>query len=537
MALGRYFPIIGMAALLAALFAFSGSMWDVRFYLLCISIAFSGWDVFKSALLHAFSFKVDANTLITVAVIGLVTLGKIYESAVYIGIIGFFIMLQNVFADVSFKRWSDKWQEEQASGNPHGRNYLLDRSYQIMEKAFWARKENEVKEYSRVWARHMLVFIFFMSVPFLFFRTPLLTWVNYSIVVVLIFAPYNEIMHASGLLFAECVTKAAKLGIFSKVPEKIEKIIDTKAVVFEKSIMVSDKKLIMNNIHAPYPFSREEVLGTVAAMTEKGGHTLSESIVKQSESMGFNSDMPVTVLKVEGFNMQALVAGKEVIIGSNSFLAGHDIKTHRLLRRYDEYLAAGSFVLFVAINGEAAGLISFIEDIHPAMFMTAGKIRSCGIENVIMLTREKAKAASSAVRLLGFTNAVSDVSDIAKKAAIQKLHSNYGNVLIVGDVQKDEVMMLEADSSMAVNSRDDSEAFDKADIVITGDFFQPLTELFYLSRNCKNQLKNYKRLLVLVKFALMVFVIIGSMYLWQAILLDGIFGMMVLGNCYIKTKK
>lgn len=534
--LGRYFPALGMTALLAALFAFSGSPWNVRFYLLCLSIVLSGWTVFKSALLHAFHLKVDANTLITVAVIGLIAVGKIYESAVYISIIGFFIMLQDVFSDSVFKLWSDKWRVAETDSDDEDRHSLLDSSYQIMEKAFLARKENEVKKYSQVWARHMLVFIFFMSVPFLFFRTPLLTWVNYSLVVVLIFAPYNAIMHAAGLLFAECITKAAKLGAFSKDPEKIENIIDTKAVVFEKSVMLSDKNLIMNNIHAPYPFSRAEVLGAVAAMAEKGNHPLKETVLQQADNMGFDRDRSVNILAVDGFNMQALVDGKEVIVGSKAFLERHDIKPHRLLRRYDEYLTAGSFVLFVAINEEAAGLISFIDDIHPAMFWAAGKIRSYGVENVIMLTREKAKAASSAVRLLGFTNAVSEVTDAAKRAAIQKLHNNYGNVLIVGDVRKDENMLMEADSSIAVYPQDGHEAFDKADIVITGEFFQPLTELFYLSKNCKNQLKNYKRLLVLVKFALMVFVIAGSIYLWQALLLDSIFGMMVLANCYFKAK-
>lgn len=410
---------------------------------------------------------------------------------------------------------------------------LFNTATKTILEAIKRKKFIEIQKYSQNWSRRLLVFILFMALPFFFLGQPMLTWLQYSLTILLIFAPYNAIIESSGVLIARALDKAARLGIIVLDQHSFEQAAEIEAIAFAKDTTLTSGLLIMSNIYAPYPFNRNEVLLAAATLTKAANHPLAQSILQQAQGLDLPDTLTVQLIEHnEANNIQAWVEGKELLFGSNSFLEAKGIKTCSLLRKYAEYLAHGSTVLFVAIDGQAAGVISFIEDLRPQVFATIGKIRSLGIPNIIMLTKEQEKAALSASRPLGFTKAVSNLSDNSKAPVVQKLHFEYGSILIVGDAKKDSALMKNADISIAINVEKDLNAATKnADIVMLGDYFYSLPQLFALSKSVSKTLGAYKKIILIGKIAFIILALLNYLYLWQIIFLDGLIGILFILYC------
>lgn len=616
MSVTKIFPPIGLVFLALGIFMPKFVSLHSNFYLLCLSVVFSGWHIFRNACLCIAKRRVDANVLITIAIIGLISLSMLLEASIYICIIGIMNFVQAILTQDTLAFLQKKWRTLPVSaiklndGHPqetpaedilpddqlilsagqilptdgivqkgHGKispslvgqyvmpqyvkenelilagsknlendleiralssqkESLLAKIPVMLEDAVHTKKLEETKLYNQEWSRRLLIFILFMALPFFFFGSSMLTWLHYSLSLLLIFAPYNAIIEASSLLLSKTLDKATKLGIIVRDPFAIGEAAAINAVAFEKYTTLANGNLIMSNIYAPYPFTRKEVIFCAAALANAAGHPLMQSIAAQTEDLDLPKAEDITLIDNSGFNIHAILNGKDIVLGNNSFLEKNGIKTSILLRKYSEYLAHGSTVLFVAINGEPAGLISFIDDIHPQIFSAIGQIRSNNIQNVIMLTKEQERAAASASKPLGFTAAISNLGNAGKAPIIQKLHYNYGSVLVVGDAQKDAALMQNADISVAVNSEKNLQyALETTDIVLLGDYFYSLPRLFAIGKQERKTLSTYKKIIFFCKLLLLVLAFLQYLHLWQIILLDGLVGTLLVFNCMRLARK
>jgi P-type E1-E2 ATPase len=318
--------------------------------------------------------------------------------------------------------------------------------------------------------------------------------------------------------------RAARHGIITRRPAAIEEASSIQSVAFDKEATLTTGRLILSNIFAPYPFSRPELMRVAAALTKEAGHPLAAAIAGQAPDEAGGSPS-VQVLSSHELNISGTVDGRETVMGSNAFLTGLGIKTHTFLRKYSEYLSHGSLVLFVAVGGETVGLLSFIDDMRPETFSTIKTIKSINQGKIVMLTPEEERAANSASRPLGFTQALSKISRAAKAVTVKKLHHRHGGVLFVGNDQTEEAVFANADISVAADVRKDPwNALKKADIVMLGEGLNSLSELFRLSSKYRKGVKTAKRLLFLGKLAIFAAVIFNFIYLWQGLILDGLWG-------------
>ena len=616
MAITKLYPPIGAIFLAVSILLPGLVTAGSNFYLLCLSVIFSGWQIFRQACLCTAKRKVDANVLITVAIIGLISLSMFFEAAIYLCIIGMINFIQSLLVQNGLSFLQKKWQFWPASAikiADSNRQQILPQdimpddlilftpgqtlavdgfikkghskinpslfgqyvfSQQVQEgdlvlagsqtlesdlaisvvnspqQSFFANvptilsasaKEKRLTEtmlYSRDWSRRILTFIFFMALPFFFFGSSMLTWLHYSLSLLLIFAPYNAIIEASALLIAKALDKTSQLGIILKNSFYLEEASSVNAIAFEKHTTLANGNLIMSNIYAPYPFTRKEVVFSAVALTQAAIHPLAQSILAQSQDFHIPEAWEIELLENNDSNIHARLNGKQVLVGNHSFLEKNGIKTYKLLRKYSEYLAHGSTVLFVAIDGAPAGLISFIDDIHPQIFSSIGQIRANGIQNIIMITKEQKQAAASASRPLGFTAAVSNIGNAGKAPIIQKLHFDYGSVLVIGDMQKDAALMKNADISIAVNSEKNLHlALQNADITLLGNHFYSLPQLFAIGKQARKTLSAYKKIFLFSKFILLMLAFFQYLYLWQIVLLDGLLGTLLVFNSLCLSKK
>ena len=572
----------------------------VKIYFAASSVVLCGWPVLHLACAALLNKRADGSLLIVFSTVGLISIGKLLDAAVFMAIIAGFGTLQaggaeymrralynawptydrtmEVLADdlpqmvsceqigpgdavilkqtqilpvdaivkdgeaelaaTPFPAGSTRHGEFLFAGSRIGRGQLLLESVStkkdaLLHQALAANKRAVTEQehaarilYSQEYARRLLTFIFFMAIPYYFFADSMINWIYYTLTLLLIFAPYDAIIKLTSLLFSLALDKAVRLGGIVLRPNSLEDTGRINAIAFEKNTALSTGELIMTNIYAPYPFTREQLTRLATVFAIRAAHPLSAAISKYAGKDVSFEDTAVAITEQEGFNLAGQVAGQQVLLGSNAFVSARGIKTGRLLRKYSEYLAHGSIVLFIVVDGEAAGLLSFIDDIHPEMFSAIKKIRLLGLKNIIMLTKDQEKAAAASGKPLGFTRIMSNIArDAQSSVAIKQLRYDYGSVLVVGDAQINSAALDSADVSVAVDVCSNlSEAKENADIVLISDHRRYLADLFAVSRRYLKALTISKRLYILTKFVLFALVIFNFLYIWQALILDGLIG-------------
>src|SRR5207342_2630469 len=99
------------------------------------------------------------------------------------------------------------------------------------------------------------------------------------------------------------------------------------------------------------------VLRLAASVEVASEHPLSAAIVAGAQTRGIPLSVAEEFASVAGRGVSAHVSGRHVIIGNQAMLTAHDVDAGPLLARAEGLRADGQTVVFVAIDGRAAGLL------------------------------------------------------------------------------------------------------------------------------------------------------------------------------------
>ena len=95
------------------------------------------------------------------------------------------------------------------------------------------------------------------------------------------------------------------------------------------------------------------------ASAERGSeHPLGEAIVRGAKDRGLPLAEADAFEAVSGGGIRARVEGREVLVGSRRFLSEAGVSEDGLLPRAEELAREGKTPIFVAVDGEPAGLVA-----------------------------------------------------------------------------------------------------------------------------------------------------------------------------------
>ena len=127
----------------------------------------------------------------------------------------------------------------------------------------------------------------------------------------------------------------------------------------------------------------------VKGLLIQSSHIIATSLV---ESTAKDEIKPVTDLKeTTGQGVEGTVDGKQVKVGKLSFVAPEH-----------EGIDAGATAVYVSINGQFAGYITFKDQIRPETPETIARLRRQGAKQIIMLTGDHRNVADQIASAAGF---------------------------------------------------------------------------------------------------------------------------------------
>jgi P-type Cu+ transporter len=302
----------------------------------------------------------------------------------------------------------------------------------------------------------------------LFGPEPALTFALLNTVAVLIIACPCAMGLATPTSIMVGTGKGAESGILIRGGEALEAAHKLDTVVLDKTGTLTRGTPELTDVVVLDRMHEEEFLRLLASAERGSEHPLGKAIVQGARHRGLPLAEAATFEAVSGGGIRARVDGRELLVGSRRFLSESGIAEDGLAPRDQELAREGKSPIFVAVDGEPAGLVAVADVVRDESREAIGRLHSLGLE-VAMLTGDNRRTAEAIARTLGVDRIVAEIRPEDKANEIRRWQAEGKKVGMVGDGINDAPALAQADVGIAIGTGTDV-AMEAADLtLISGD--------------------------------------------------------------------
>ncbi len=262
--------------------------------------------------------------------------------------------------------------------------------------------------------------------------------------------------------------RGAMAGVLIKNAESLESMEKIDTVVVDKTGTLTQGKPKLSVVQAEPGFSEDEILRMAASLERASEHPLAEAVVHGAEEKGIEPLKVKNFKSITGQGITGEVEGYNVAAGNLKLLKKLSISMGDLIQQADKRRVEGTTVIFIAINGKAAGLIGVADPIKNSTPEAIEGLRGEGIR-VVMLTGDSHVTAKAVADKLGIKYIHAEVMPDQKSEIIKQLQADGRIVAMAGDGINDAPALATAHIGIAMGTGSDV-AVESADItLIKGD--------------------------------------------------------------------
>jgi Cu+-exporting ATPase len=181
--------------------------------------------------------------------------------------------------------------------------------------------------------------------------------------------------------------------------------------------------------------------------------------------------------------VQGTVQGRRVTAGRLGWLETNGIAPAAgQLEALDAAEGAGATAIWLAVDGEPAGIISLRDTLKPGSAAAISRLRSLGLRP-ILLTGDNAAVAAQVAAAVGIApeDVFAGMLPEGKVEAVRRLQSAGATVAMAGDGVNDAAALAQADLGIAMGSGTDA-AIEAADLTVMGNDLGQVAQAIELSR-------------------------------------------------------
>ncbi len=281
--------------------------------------------------------------------------------------------------------------------------------------------------------------------------------------------------------------KGAEFGILIKGGEALETAHKINTIVFDKTGTLTEGKPAVTDILTTSSVNRDRLL-QIAASAEKGSeHPLGEAIVRGAAAENLELLAVESFKAIPGYGIEGRIAGSAVLLGNRKLMTERGIVLDALATASDRLADEGKTPMYVALDGQLAGIIAVADVIKASSARAIQKLHDMGIE-VAMITGDNRKTAEAIARLAGIDRVLAEVLPQDKAAEVKKLQAQGRKVAMVGDGINDAPALAQADIGIAIGSGTDV-AMESADIVLMRSDLMEVPTAIQLSKSTIRNIK------------------------------------------------
>jgi Cu+-exporting ATPase len=281
--------------------------------------------------------------------------------------------------------------------------------------------------------------------------------------------------------------KGASLGILFKDAEAIEtmRIVDT--LVVDKTGTLTEGKPKLTDVMPVKGTSEKDLLGYAAGLEKASEHPLAEAILSGSEEKGIDPLKAKDFESHTGKGVSGKIGGNQVLLGNRRLLKSFDVDTVELEPEAQKLRAEGKTVMFVAVDGEAAGTVSVSDPIKETTPEAIKKLHDEGIR-IVMLTGDNEATAKAVAEKLGIDDFVAEVMPGDKAEAVKRYQEEGRVVAMAGDGINDAPALAQSHVGIAMGTGTDV-AMESARVTLVKGDLRGIVQAVLLSKATMRNIK------------------------------------------------
>jgi Cu+-exporting ATPase len=311
--------------------------------------------------------------------------------------------------------------------------------------------------------------------------------------------------------------RGALAGVLFKNAEAIERLRGVDTLVVDKTGTLTYGKPRLVSVTPTPGLSERELLLLAASLERASEHPLAAALLSGAEERGLALERISEFEARPGKGILGRVGVRRVAIGNSGFLRELGIDEGSLAGAAEDLRRKGQTVVFVALDGRAAGLLGVSDPVKETTPEAIAQLRREGLR-IVVLSGDARQSAEAVASSLGLQDVVAEVLPEEKLAVVKRLQGEGHVVAMAGDGVNDAAALAQAEVGIAMGTGSDV-AMESADVTLVQGDLRGIARARSLSRAT---LRNIRQNLffAFVYNCLGVPIAAGILYPWLGLLLS-----------------
>jgi Cu+-exporting ATPase len=248
--------------------------------------------------------------------------------------------------------------------------------------------------------------------------------------------------------------RGAGAGVLVRNAEALEILEKVDTLVFDKTGTLTEGKPRVASIVASPGQDESDLLRLAAGLEQSSEHPLAAAVAAAAQDRGLVIPAAESFQSRTGLGVKGRVEGRSIGIGNPAMLREFGLDPGALEGQADALRRDGQTVVFVAIDGRAAGLLGIADPIKESAAGAIADLRAAGIR-LIMLTGDNRTSAEAVARRLGLDEVRAEVLPDQKADEVKRLQAQGRIVAMAGDGINDAPALAQAHVGIAMGTGTD----------------------------------------------------------------------------------
>lgn len=281
--------------------------------------------------------------------------------------------------------------------------------------------------------------------------------------------------------------RGATAGVLIKNAEALETMEKVDTLVVDKTGTLTEGKPRLVTLEITDKHEKTDVLQLVASLEQASEHPLAAAIVAEAGEKGLELVQVRDFDSITGKGVKGTISGKAVAVGNRRLLEELNIEPGDYVETAEALRKNGETVMFMAIDGEVAGLLGVADPIKETTPEAITALRKDGIR-LVMLTGDNRTTAEAVAESLGIDEVEAEVLPDRKNEAVKGLQKEGRMVAMAGDGINDAPALAQAHVGIAMGTGTDV-AMESAGVTLVKGDLQGIVRAARLSRGTMRNIR------------------------------------------------
>ena len=281
--------------------------------------------------------------------------------------------------------------------------------------------------------------------------------------------------------------KAASRGVLFRDAAAIENFRKVDTLIVDKTGTLTEGKPRFDRAVAAPGFTDDEVLRLAASLDQASEHPLADAIVRAARARGLMLEQADGFESGSGIGVRGRLAGRQLTLGNVGLMEQRGVMVDTLESRAEALRAEGASVMYLAVDGQPAGLLAVSDPIKAGSAEALATLKAAGMR-VIMATGDGLTTAKAVAAKLGIVEVHGEATPAEKLALVERLQRAGRIVAMAGDGINDAPALARANVGIAMGTGTDV-AMNSAPVTLVKGDLRGIAQAFAISRETVANMK------------------------------------------------